>query len=80
MPFTAAYDTISSGYVISEMDPDGVGGEIRARVFSSGLARDIKLAADISRLALLALNMDGGMARATELLRGEVVRQKTQTL
>lgn len=70
MVFTAAFDITSNGYMICESDADGMSN---ARLRISGA--DTKLAADVSRLALLALNMEGGVTRATELLRAAVVRQ-----
>jgi hypothetical protein len=73
--FTANYESMGQGYHIVENDSDGV-GKTCIRIYSSGLSKDMRLAEDVSRMVLLALNMEGGIDAATKLLRAETIKQR----
>ena len=73
--FIAKQDTILEGYEIAEVDVDGV-GQMVARVNVPMMQGNRVLAEKLARILVIALNMDGSLDRAIEMLRAETVRQR----
>jgi len=73
--FTANYNDSTFSYWISETDAEGVGEE-KFQIRSAGLDKNLQLVEQVSRLVLIALNMEGGVDHALALLRTEVDRQQ----
>ena len=74
--FTANKATVGEGFEISEADADGI-GQPALTIYGRGrFPKAAERAEAATRLIVLALNMDGGLDRAVELLRAETVRQR----